>query len=111
MATDKTLNKLIINVLSQAQYDSITKKEDELYLTPDSTDEELNKKQDKTDDTLTTTSKEVVGAINELNTATMDLEEYIATSEEFLVDVLARFDANSKYLAGIEYSYVDPTPK
>lgn len=111
MATDKTLNKLIINVLSQAQYDAVVKKEDELYLTPDTTDEELNKKQDKTDNTLTTTSKEVVGAINELNTATMDLEEYIATSEEILIDMLARFDAGSRYLAGIEFSYVDPEPR
>ncbi len=47
MATDKTLSKLIINNLTQAQYDSATKNEDELYLTPDTTDEDLANKQDK----------------------------------------------------------------
>lgn len=47
MATDKKLNSLVINTLTQAQYDSATKNEDELYLTPDDTDEQLANKQDK----------------------------------------------------------------
>ncbi len=47
MATDKKLSSLVINTLTQAQYDSATKSEDELYLTPDDTDEQLANKQDK----------------------------------------------------------------
>ena len=47
MATDKKLSSLVINTLTQAQYDSATKNEDELYLTPDDTDEQLANKQDK----------------------------------------------------------------
>ena len=35
MATDTKLNNLVINYLSQSQYNAITKNEDELYLTPD----------------------------------------------------------------------------
>lgn len=46
MATDKKLSSLVINTLTQAQYDSATKSEDELYLTPDDTDEQLANKQD-----------------------------------------------------------------
>ena len=38
MPTDTKLNNLVINYLTQAQYDAIaTKNENELYLTPDST--------------------------------------------------------------------------
>ena len=38
MPTDTKLNNLVINYLTQAQYDAIaTPNEDELYLTPDST--------------------------------------------------------------------------
>ena len=38
MPTDTKLNNLVINYLTQEQYDAIaTKNEDELYLTPDST--------------------------------------------------------------------------
>lgn len=33
--TDTKLNKLILNVLTEEQYASATKKDDELYLTPD----------------------------------------------------------------------------
>ena len=36
--TDTKLNKLILNVLSKEQYDSATKNEDELYLTPETGD-------------------------------------------------------------------------
>ena len=39
MPTDTKLNNLVINYLTQEQYNAIaTKNEDELYLTPDSTD-------------------------------------------------------------------------
>ena len=38
MPTDTKLNNLVINYLTQAQYDSATKNENELYLTPDATD-------------------------------------------------------------------------
>ena len=63
--TDTKLNKLILNVLTEEQYASATKNEDELYLTPDNgeyvttdqlsnyaTTEQLSNKQD----TLTTGS-------------------------------------------------------
>ena len=63
--TDTKLNKLILNVLTEEQYASATKNEDELYLTPDTgeyvttdqlsnyaTTEQLSTKQD----TLTTGS-------------------------------------------------------
>lgn len=46
MATDKKLSSLVFNTLTQAQYDSATKSEDEFYLTPDDTDEKLASKQD-----------------------------------------------------------------
>lgn len=35
MPTDKKLNTLVLNVMTQEQYNSTTKNEDELYLTPD----------------------------------------------------------------------------
>lgn len=35
MPTDKKLNTLVLNVLTEEQYASATKNEDELYLTPD----------------------------------------------------------------------------
>ena len=52
--TDTKLNKLILNVLTEEQYASATKNEDELYLTPDTSDyvttnqlsEQLSTKQD-----------------------------------------------------------------
>ena len=54
--TDTKLNKLILNVLTEEQYASATKNEEELYLTPDTSDyattEQLSTKQD----TLTTGS-------------------------------------------------------
>lgn len=63
--TDTKLSKLILNVLTEEQYASATKKDDELYLTPDNgeyvttdqlsnyaTTEQLSTKQD----TLTTGS-------------------------------------------------------
>ena len=44
MPTDTKLNNLVINYLTQAQYDAIgTKNENELYLTPDSTDATFSK--------------------------------------------------------------------
>lgn len=36
--TDTKLNKLILNVLTEEQYASATKNEDELYLTPETSD-------------------------------------------------------------------------
>ena len=39
MPTDKEIKKLVINVLTEEQYDSATKNEDEFYLTPDDTEE------------------------------------------------------------------------
>ena len=36
--TDTKLNKLILNVLTEEQYASATKNDDELYLTPDTSD-------------------------------------------------------------------------
>lgn len=41
MPTDTKLNNLVINYLTQAQYDSATKNENELYLTPDATPTDL----------------------------------------------------------------------
>ena len=38
--TDTKLNKLILNVLTEEQYASATKNEEELYLTPDTTSSE-----------------------------------------------------------------------
>lgn len=35
MPTDKKLNTLVLNVMTEEQYNSATKNEDELYLTPD----------------------------------------------------------------------------
>lgn len=35
MPTDKKLKSLVLNVMTEAQYNSATKNEDELYLTPD----------------------------------------------------------------------------
>lgn len=35
MPTDKKLNTLVLNVMTEEQYNSVTKNEDELYLTPD----------------------------------------------------------------------------
>ena len=35
MSTDKKLNTLVLNVMTEEQYNSDTKNEDELYLTPD----------------------------------------------------------------------------
>ena len=35
MPTDKKLNTLVLNVMTEEQYNSTTKNEDELYLTPD----------------------------------------------------------------------------
>lgn len=44
MPTDTKLNNLVINYLTQEQYDAIaTKNENELYLTPDSTDATYSK--------------------------------------------------------------------
>lgn len=43
MPTDTKLNNLVINYLTQAQYDSTTPNENELYLTPDSTDTTYSK--------------------------------------------------------------------
>ena len=44
MPTDTKLNNLVINYLTQEQYNAIaTKNEDELYLTPDSTDATYSK--------------------------------------------------------------------
>lgn len=43
MPTDTKLNNLVINYLTQAQYDSTTPNENELYLTPDSTDTTFSK--------------------------------------------------------------------
>lgn len=44
MPTDTKLNNLVINYLTQEQYDAIgTKNNDELYLTPDSTDTTFSK--------------------------------------------------------------------
>ena len=43
MPTDTKLNNLVINYLTQAQYDSTTPNENELYLTPDSTDATFSK--------------------------------------------------------------------
>lgn len=37
MPTDKKLNTLVLNVMTEEQYASATKNEDELYLTPDET--------------------------------------------------------------------------
>ena len=39
MPTDKEIKQLVLNVLTEEQYASIAKKEDELYLTPDDSDE------------------------------------------------------------------------
>lgn len=39
MPTDKKLKNLVLNVLTEEQYDSATKNEDELYITPDNSDE------------------------------------------------------------------------
>lgn len=39
MPTDKKLNTLVINVMTEEQYASATKNEDELYLTPDNLNE------------------------------------------------------------------------
>lgn len=39
MPTDKKLKNLVLNVMTEEQYDSATKNEDELYLTPDNSDE------------------------------------------------------------------------
>lgn len=39
MPTDKKLNTLVINVMTEEQYASATKNENELYLTPDSPNE------------------------------------------------------------------------
>lgn len=39
MPTDKKLKSLVLNVMTEAQYNSATKNEDELYLTPDNSDE------------------------------------------------------------------------
>lgn len=38
MPTDKKLNTLVLNVMTEEQYASATKNEDELYLTPDNND-------------------------------------------------------------------------
>ena len=39
MPTDKEIKQLVLNVLTEEQYASIAKKEDEIYLTPDDSDE------------------------------------------------------------------------
>lgn len=39
MPTDKKLNTLVLNVMTEEQYNSATKNEDELYLTPDNSNE------------------------------------------------------------------------
>ena len=39
--TDTKLSKLILNVLTKEQYDSANKNEEELYLTPDTTESEV----------------------------------------------------------------------
>ena len=39
MPTDKKLNTLVLNVMTEEQYNSATKNEDELYLTPDNPNE------------------------------------------------------------------------
>ena len=43
MPTDTKLNNLVINYLTQAQYDSTTPNDDELYLTPDNSDTTFSK--------------------------------------------------------------------
>ena len=58
--TDTKLNKLILNVLTEEQYASATKKDDELYLTPDNgeyvTTDQLSEQLSTKQDTLTTGS-------------------------------------------------------
>lgn len=57
MPTDTKLNNLVINYLTQEQYDAIaTKNENELYLTPDSTDTTYSKARYKHTVTLKTSA-------------------------------------------------------
>lgn len=73
MATDKKLSSLVINTLTQAQYDSATKNEDELYLTPDDTDEQLANKQDKL---VSGTNIKTVNGNSLLGSGNIDIQFY-----------------------------------
>lgn len=65
MPTDKKLKNLVFNVLTEEQYESATKKEDEFYLTPDNSAEvavEITANADATNGTITDSQLSVLQA-------------------------------------------------
>lgn len=104
MPTDKKLKNLVLNVLTEEQYDSATKNEDELYITPDNSDElekviptDVGVKDNKlglVHDTVWLTNQNAINLGNGLtydkNTNTLSCEQVVS-----IVNIDAKEDATN----------------